>query len=303
MHASVISLLKGLRANFVRDFMGTTSLVDVIATVVSSDSNLETYGWIGEVPAIREWLTERVISGMSETSYAVTNKTWESTLGVKRTDIEDDKLGGLPIRIRQMALRAAEHVNETLVNLLINGTSSTLGLGYDANAFFSDTHPARGRQTTTQDNLLAGTGTSVAQIGADLSAAIAAMKNFVDEEGKPFHSSLGGLVIVAPPGIETNMRTVLNAGIISQTTNVQQGQATLVVSPYLSDVNDWYLLHTGGALRPLIFQSRTPVEFESLDQPESNESAFMRDIYYFGTRARYVGAYGFWQDAIKTTNS
>ena len=52
-----------------------------------------------------------------------------------------------------------------------------LSTGFGINAYFSN--------RATNDNLLAGTGTTEAQILADLAAARAAMMEFEDSEGEP----------------------------------------------------------------------------------------------------------------------
>lgn len=292
MHASSVSLLKGLRANFIKAFVAMQSLVPMLCEEISSDSNLETYGWLGETPAVREFLTEREIRGMSETSYQVQNKEWEATIGVKRTDIEDDKLGALPIRIKGLAARAKQHADKLLFQTIeANGTC------YDGTAFFGNSHTARGEQTAAQDNLLASQGTSVANLKADLALAMAAMRGFVDEAGEPFHPVLGELAVLAPPALEFSFREVLNASFSADASNVYQGAAKLIVSPYLTDAADWYLLHLGGIIKPFIFQNRSPIEFEALEA--GTESNFMRGLNYYGTRGRYNMAYGFWQDAVK----
>jgi phage major head subunit gpT-like protein len=273
------------------------SLVAMLAEEISSDSNLETYGWMGETPAVREFLTEREVRGMSETSYVVQNKEWEATIGVKRTDIEDDKLGALPTRIKGLAARAKAHADKLMFQTLENGSSATLGLCYDGTAFFGNSHTARGEQTAAQDNLLASAGTSVANLKTDLGAAIAQMRGFVDEAGEPFNPVLGELAVVAPPALEFPFREVLNASFSADATNVYQGAAKLVIAPHLTDAADWYLLHLGGIIKPLIFQNRSAIEFEALEA--GTESNFMRGLNYYGTRGRYNMAYGFWQDAVK----
>ena len=295
---SDVSLTRGLRSIFISAMMQQQNWVDQIATVVESDGALETYGWMGQVPQMREFLSRRVAASMTDTSYALTNKKFEATIAVKRDDIADDKLGALPIRISQLAARAANHANKMLVEALVNGTSSTLGLCYDGTAFFGDSHTARG-SSGTQDNKLAGSGTTASALSTDFAAAVAQMRGFADEAGEPFNEDLGSLVVVAPPALEIAFKTMLNAAIISQTQNVLVGSAQLLISGRLSDANDWYLLHTGGPLRPLIMQDREPVEFVAL---EDGERAFTEEVYLYGVRARRVVGYGFWQDAIKTTN-
>ncbi len=60
-----------------------------IATLVPSGSTSNTYGWLGDFPALREWVGDRVVRDMKAQGYTLANKLYESTVGVKRTDIED----------------------------------------------------------------------------------------------------------------------------------------------------------------------------------------------------------------------
>jgi phage major head subunit gpT-like protein len=62
-------------------------------TEVPSTTDTETYGWLGQIPSMREFLGERVVRDMTETGMTLKNKTWEITIGVKRSAWEDDKIG------------------------------------------------------------------------------------------------------------------------------------------------------------------------------------------------------------------
>ena len=77
--------------------------------------------------------------------------------------------------------------------------------------------------------------------------------------------------------------------------NVLKGKLDLLVSPYLSDTNDWFVFATKGVIKPVILQSRTPVEFAALEA--DSESGFLRDQHIYGVRARYNAGYGLWQMA------
>jgi hypothetical protein len=50
-------------------------------------------------------------------------------------------------------------------------------------------------------------------------------------------------------------------------------------------------------MKSIILQQRSdvPVEFVALDSGSGSESAFIRDRYYYGARARYNVGYGLWQ--------
>lgn len=311
MH-SPVSLLKGVRSRFIRTFNETRTDLLMLATMLSSDSDVETYAWIDELPRMREFLTERRITGLGDARYDVANRKFESTIGVKRDHLSDSKIDMINMRISELAKEAKGHPMTLLAEQLVNGVSASVtdsesgairsNVCYDGEAFFSATHPARGVLTATQSNLSAGTGTSVAQLSADLAAVKTVMSRRLDAGGKPFRRQWVQIAIVAPPDLEQNFKTVLESDLISNTTNVQKGQAQLVIMPELTDINDWYVLHVGGELKPLGFQLREPVEFASQDDPESNESAFMREVYTYGTRYRGAALYGLWQDAHKVTN-
>ena len=63
----------------------------------------------------------------------------------------------------------------------------------------------------------------------------------------------------------------------------------------MTDTNNWYLLATKRKLKPIVFQQRVPVKFDSLEG--ASETGFMRDKYVYGVRARYNVGYGLWQNA------
>ena len=179
------------------------------------------------------------------------------------------------------------------------------GNGYDGAALYSNAHPARGEQLAAQDNLLAGTGTTVAALKADIQTAIARLNEFVDEANDPFHTMIdpADLVVVVPPALEFPMREAVEATIIANTTNVLSGIiGRVMVAPgqTLVDSNDWYLFHNGNPVRALIFQERDAMEFTELT---TGDQAFDQEVFKFKARARYECAPGMWQNTVKTTNA
>lgn len=296
------SLEVGLRTLFLAKMREVANYVGILATEVSSDKNLENYAWMYQLPKIREFIGPRVYKDLGTKKYTVQNKTWESSIAVRREHLEDNQVGDLPIRIASMAENARDHVNELLVDLLINGADSSLGLCYDGTPFFYASHPALAREGGVQANTLSGTGVTLSALQTDFEAAIGALRRFKDEGGKPFRRSWGRMIVCAPPEQEFNWRKILQLPTVSTAgANVYAGLADLMILPELTDTTDWFLLHTGGVVKPLIFQNRVPVEFEA--QAKGSEIAFEQAEFHYGTYARYAGAYGFWQDAVRTTNS
>jgi phage major head subunit gpT-like protein len=114
------------------------SIYKKVATVITSNTNSNTYGWLGQFPQLREWVGKRVIKDISEAAYQIVNKKYEATLGVKRTDIEDDILGQYSVLAREMADETERFFNQSIADLLANGFSN---LCFDKQNFFDDEHP------------------------------------------------------------------------------------------------------------------------------------------------------------------
>ncbi len=282
----------GLKTVFFEALDSTSGDYERIATIVPSESDQETYAWLGAVPSMREFTDERMPLGFLEHDYSIRNKTWESSIAIERAAIEDDKLGQIKLRVMSLAREAKRHMDELVFTLLGNGFTTRC---YDGQYFF-DTNHAEG-ESGTQSNK----GTD--ELGAEsLRAAITAMMKFKDDRGKLLGVSPDLLVV--PPDLQWTAMELLEStyywpgeGTTTANTasNVLKGRLDLLVSPYLTDASDWFVLSTKGILKPIILQSRTPVEFAALEA--DSESGFMRDEYVYGVRARYNAGYGLWQMA------
>jgi len=281
----------GLKTVFFEALDATIGDYERIATIVGSESDQENYPWLGAVPAMREFTDERMPLGLLEHDYSIRNKTWESSIAVERAAIEDDKLGQIRLRVMSLAREAKRHMDELVFGLLRNGFAAKC---YDGQCFF-DTDHAEG-ESGTQSNK----GTT-ALSATSLQAAITAMMKFRDDRGK-----LLGVVpdlLAVPPDLQWTAMELLEstywpgetAAVAKVANNVLKGKLDLLVSPYLSDTNDWFVLSTKGVVKPVILQSRTPIEFAALEA--DSESGFMRDEYVYGVRARYNAGYGLWQMA------
>ena len=61
-----------------------------VATQVPSAGSSNFYGWLKDLPAIKEWLTARQLVEVGSHGYQILNKTFESSIVIKREDVEDD---------------------------------------------------------------------------------------------------------------------------------------------------------------------------------------------------------------------
>lgn len=285
----------GLKTVFFESYDAIVGDWERVATIVPGEQDTETYAWLGSVPRMREFKDERLPAGLLEHDYTIKNKTWEASIAVERAAIEDDLYGQIKLRVQGLAREAKRHVDELIFTLLAGGFTSAC---YDGQYFFDDDHSEG--ESGTQSNI----GTDALAVDS-LQAAITMMMKFKDDRGKPL-----GIVpdlLVVPPDLQWTAMELLNsafypeliaaaAGEQKLAANVLKGRLDLVVSPYLTDTNNWFLLSTNGLVRPVILQSRIPVEFSALEG--ASEAGFIRDQYLYGVRARYNAGFGLWQTAF-----
>lgn len=131
-----------------------------VAMLVPSSTASNTYDWLGDFPDLREWVGDRVIKDMKENAYQITNKLFEGTVGIPRTAIEDDNVGTLGTRIRNMGQAAARHPDKMIADLIKGGNAATC---YDGQFFFDTDHPVAANHdgtgaVTSVSNIQAGAG-------------------------------------------------------------------------------------------------------------------------------------------------
>lgn len=292
-------LEKGLRAEFLKAFNNGESPQDVMGMIMetTSNSDSEKYGWLGEVAQLTEWKDERTLRGLKDFDFTIENVDYESTLKVNKNVMDDDQLGAVKIRIRDLAARAKTHSRKLFFDKIAVGT---VDLGYDGVPFFSNSHPESG---SNQDNLLgwsaSGAVPTTAEFSTAFKAARAAMRGFVDDQGEPRNEGDMKLKVVCGTALESAVEETLNATIIDSTTNALKGAATKLVTGRLSGL-DWYLLDESGEIKPFVLQKRSPIKFESM---EKGERAFMRKELLFGVDYRIGFDYGVWYKAIKQVES
>lgn len=295
-------LLPGLRAEFARAYRTELdqSPITRIATVVETTNPSQRYGWLGSAPGMREFADERRPSGLAVYQQTIEDRVFESTLSVERRAMEDDQLGLIRLRVRDLATRVATHRAQLVIETLTSGFTA---VGYDGVSLFSTNHPVGSASYTNR--------TGDALSAASLATAIETMMLVPDDQGVPLGITPDTLVV--GPRLQWEAMELLESqvfpyrGNASDTAgandfrNVLYGRLNLVVTPFLAGSTDthWFVLDTKRAVRSVILQQRSdvPVEFTALDNSSGSEAAFLRDRFYFGVRARYNAGPGLWQTA------
>ncbi|TMP27202.1 head protein [Pseudoalteromonas rubra] len=156
--ALITSLFTGFKKNFEDGKSEADPQYMKIATVITSTTKSNTYGWLGKFPSLKKWVGPRTIENMKAHAYTIINEDYESTVGVDKNDIEDDELGIYAPIFKEMGSAAAIHPDESCFPLLPLGFSN---LCYDGQNYFDTDHPVAEKADGT------GTITSVANMTED----------------------------------------------------------------------------------------------------------------------------------------
>jgi len=139
------------------------SWMDGISTLFPSDQGSEEYAWLGQVPAMREWLGGRHAKGFRENGITVINKHFEASVDILTKWVRRDKTGQINARLAELAQRTLSHWASLLSTLITNGTGSASGLCYDGQYYFDDDHSEG--DSGTQKNLITATEVTALNVG------------------------------------------------------------------------------------------------------------------------------------------
>lgn len=165
--ASLAALQQGFNAAFQQGFAGTTPSYDLVAMTVPSTARAETYGWMKDMPGMREWVGPRVINNLEAQAAELVNKTYEHTIGVSVDDIEDDRLGLYNTRFAQQGEVARRHPDSLVWGALRSGFEAK---GFDGKTYFGGNHTTcneKGKEVAWSN--LIGSGSGPAWFLMDLS--------------------------------------------------------------------------------------------------------------------------------------
>lgn len=286
--ANIRALRSGFNKSFRDAFEETAVWYTKLATIVSSTSQMNTYGWMNQFPGMREWLGERVVNNFSAGSYTITNKTWELTFGVQREDFEDDNLGIYSEYSAMIGETARKHPDELVLELLKNGHSR---LCFDGQNFYDTDHPVSLYDTTK------GTYSNYSASGKALSDTNFA---FVRAAGMSYKSEAGRSLnviydlIQVPPALEVTALEIVKAEFKSSGgTNVIASfrMADVLVTPELAGQDTtWYAHHTKRRIKPFVFQTRRELNFQAKNRVD-DDVVLEDNMVKFFTDARYNAGY------------
>jgi len=263
-----------------------------ITTEIKSNKGSEEYAWLGENPGLTEWLDERKVKALSEYSFLIKNKDFESTIGIDRNAIDDEQYGQIKIRVGNMAGTAKKSYDKILIERIENGHQEAC---YDGQNFFDTDHSERdsGIQTNYSASGKALSATTLKEV-------ITTMGDYKDDRGNP--SGITPSHIVVPSSLRFAAKELLFPKSRDADRELE-GELELVVNPYLTNNganSAWYVLDlVSRPVRPFIYQNRKDIQFTALDNPDSPELFWRKKIHY-GVDSRFNFAFGDWRQAFKS---
>ena len=146
--------IKALNTGFQNIFQdalaGSKPVYEKLATATKSKTATNTYGWLGQMPGLEEWVGKRNLKNVKEHGYTIANKTFEATIEVKRTDIEDDNLGIYKNLVTALGQQAAEHPDVLVFEILNKGEVENC---YDGKPFFATDHKVNSKVDGSGDDV------------------------------------------------------------------------------------------------------------------------------------------------------
>src|SRR5688572_15380740 len=80
-----------------------------VSNRITSDQASETYNFLGQSPAMREWIGGRQAKGFSGQGLTIINKHYEATIEIAVRDARRDKTPQIAARMQEFADRAQTH--------------------------------------------------------------------------------------------------------------------------------------------------------------------------------------------------
>lgn len=298
--ASAQVKLRDLTAKFDNRVAAATPFYPQVCYDASSVRTSEKYGWIGNMPGMREWLGERQFSELRAANFVLENKHWESSLLIKKTDLADDNLGQYGPVLEQLGIEAAHHPDELWFSVLEQGESTAC---FDGQFFFDTDHVWGNSGSQSNDitsTVVSTSAPTVAEIKTAIRKMVRTMLAFKNDQGKlynrPTVGRLNDLTLLVPLALRDLVYDALESELISNSSNIVVDRPNIVSSPYLTSDVKLYLFKTGEAVKPFVFQRREPLTrmMKGIDDLETKDVKFM-------TEARYnVGYFAWWTSILCT---
>lgn len=268
-----------------------------LATVLQNVGPLTEFRWMGEVPVMREWLGNRIISRLRAEGHSLRTKWYANGVEIDVDDVANDRLGIVKPQITRLAQQAARKIDAQVIDYYNRGFGGTLGTTYDGQYLFDTDHTASQSGGASQSNVITG-----ALSAATLNTGIGRMMGFADSNGEPIN--IVPDTLIAGPSNQLVVREILAAQFNANgASNVNAGIVNAIVNARISGsfAGQWYLAALNQEeIRPVMVGIEVPVQFHELMGWEHMHQ-FMHRTMLAGADGKWGLAYGAWQVVVGST--
>ena len=281
--------------------------VEPISMLMDSDQDSETYNWLGQSPAMQEWVGGRNAKGFNENGITIENKHYEATIDILIRHLRRDKSGQVLRRIAELAQRTNSHWASLLSTLLINANSTVC---YDGQ-FFYDTDHEEGDSGTQSNDISTDISTLPATVHGTITQpsieeaqqvimkSVAQLLSFKDDRGEPMNEGETDFLVMVPTGLFLPFTKALSLPVgtgVSEQNVPSEMNISVAMNSRLTAASSVHTFAIGGEVSPFIRQQETLPKVAAKD--ETSEYAFDNDAIQIGIDAWRNTGYGYWQKAV-----
>ena len=263
--AAALAAVQALWNEGYRPFVGADgaiALADVatIAMLVDSGAGEEIYAALGAAPGLKPFGGEIQPAELLAFELRLVNLEYDSSIVIRRTHLEDDKLGLYRTRVREMSAKGTDHPRQGVAAVL-----EANPLGYDKKALFAADHVVG--DSGIIDNALvpemAGDAPTVLEVETAIKAAISALKAVKDDRGDrlwtggKFRCRFASALSWAFTALAANER-IGEAG--AEKTNEVRGHFDPEEDPFLTSDVRFYTYLGDRPTKPIVVQERTALQ-------------------------------------------
>lgn len=287
--------------------------INLVSNLFNSDQSSETYPFLGQSPAMREWLGGRQAKALSGNSVTIINKHYEATLAIAVKDMRRDKTSQIQSRIQEFVDQDMRHWGSLLSDFILAAPSTTC---YDGQYFF-DTDHSEGDSGSQSNDIQVDISTlpasthgsvtapSVQEMQQAIMAGIGQILSFKDNQGQPMNDNAREFLVMVPVGLWATATAatsdILTAAMAQNINpNGMNGMRVIVeMNPRLTWTDSFAVFRTDSPIKSLIRQAETTPTLQILD--ESSEHAFKNKEILVGIDTWRNAGYGLWQRSCYVT--
>jgi len=282
-------LVAGARAGFLQAVREIQPMWQRIAMVHNMDGKTTDLVDLGAAPMPVDSKTGVTVQDFIEKRLTVEPRDWNITVWLSHNALKDDRIGDLERRVRGAGANFNKHINKLVFQALNAGDTSTYGLCYDGQNFFSSSHVDKGAAyQTAQSNVNALPLTL-----DNFETVYIAASTRLDDQGE--YTGFIPNLLVVPPALKRTAAQIADNPEAYDTANRERnpwaGEVEYIVAPWL-DSTAWVLVAANENVKPIILVMREQPNLQATwFDPEAPDGG----RYYFKFYARYYVAYGDWR--------